>query len=392
MTLNEVLMLAGRLDDSPGFDTPRERFRRFLGEHAAEVPVIRTFIEQCQRSPGEQHRRALQDLVVILGRCLGFETTFGTYLHAPGAPPDDGHWRIRPRAHLVLEIRTDQTPGSDLQDLSRAVAAAAEASNLVSGARPMGLCVVAPLCPGRHKLEEALGDSRPDVPLRLVSLRALLTLADLVHAGRVMQPEVMRLFGSALTLDDVVDLLDRVAGAGKSGESRVSDDAGLSAREERGFWMATVAGDLSATPEELVSVVIGGRNILGVSADGRVAGAARPGDSICFYIPDRGVVGHAEVASCAQNGTGLREAHRFSRVLHLTNTELHVDQPVLPDVQTQLRLRAMRRTGDAAPPPLIRLSEQEFVALVTASGEASRREEAEAADAAVSVADLPSRG
>ena len=34
VTLDDVLALAGRLDDSGGFDAPRERFRRFLTEHA----------------------------------------------------------------------------------------------------------------------------------------------------------------------------------------------------------------------------------------------------------------------------------------------------------------------------------------------------------------------
>ena len=30
VNVSQVLAMVGRLDDSPGFDTPRERFRRFL--------------------------------------------------------------------------------------------------------------------------------------------------------------------------------------------------------------------------------------------------------------------------------------------------------------------------------------------------------------------------
>jgi hypothetical protein len=33
ITLNQIWALVGKLDDSPGDDTPRERFRRFLKEN-----------------------------------------------------------------------------------------------------------------------------------------------------------------------------------------------------------------------------------------------------------------------------------------------------------------------------------------------------------------------
>ena len=44
VTLNELLMLVGRLDDSAGFDTPRERFRRFLVEHVTGAHTARSLI------------------------------------------------------------------------------------------------------------------------------------------------------------------------------------------------------------------------------------------------------------------------------------------------------------------------------------------------------------
>src|SRR5438445_5379314 len=71
-----LLMLAGRLDDSPGFDTPRERFRRFLLERVTDVQFACALADEWQRSPGDQARRALQDAVVLLGRFLGLEPIF----------------------------------------------------------------------------------------------------------------------------------------------------------------------------------------------------------------------------------------------------------------------------------------------------------------------------
>src|SRR5207237_7017535 len=95
ITLDELVLLVGRLDDSPGFDTPRERFRRFLLERVTDVHFAGALADECQRSPGDQPRRALQDAVVLLGRFLGFEPTFGTYRPLAGALRCDGQWRAR---------------------------------------------------------------------------------------------------------------------------------------------------------------------------------------------------------------------------------------------------------------------------------------------------------
>ena len=46
ITLNELLTLLGRLDDEPGFDSARERFRRFLVEHVTDVPTARPLVEE----------------------------------------------------------------------------------------------------------------------------------------------------------------------------------------------------------------------------------------------------------------------------------------------------------------------------------------------------------
>lgn len=62
ITLNQILALVGKLDDSPGEDTPRERFRRFLKENVNEVGQVRDYIEERLRTSGDQYNRAFQDL------------------------------------------------------------------------------------------------------------------------------------------------------------------------------------------------------------------------------------------------------------------------------------------------------------------------------------------
>ena len=58
ITLTETLDLVGRLDDTPGEETPRERFRRRLHDKVREVGQVRDYIEECLRTPGDQYNRA----------------------------------------------------------------------------------------------------------------------------------------------------------------------------------------------------------------------------------------------------------------------------------------------------------------------------------------------
>jgi len=96
ITLKQILDLVEKLDDSPGDDTPRERFRRFLKENVKEVGQVRDYVEECIRTSGNQYNRALQDLVNYIGHFLGFEVTFGRYQGVSGQIGFDGHWKENP--------------------------------------------------------------------------------------------------------------------------------------------------------------------------------------------------------------------------------------------------------------------------------------------------------
>ena len=85
ITLTQILNLVGKLNDSPGDETPRERFRRYLRENVRKVGQIRDYVDECLRISGPQYNRALQDLVNYLGHFLSFkEVTFGRYQGVPG--------------------------------------------------------------------------------------------------------------------------------------------------------------------------------------------------------------------------------------------------------------------------------------------------------------------
>jgi hypothetical protein len=215
----------------------------------------------------------------------------------------------------------------------------------------------------------------------VASIRSLLTLADMVDTGRVKPAEIVRILSSDLAVDFLVELLERSAASSDHTQATSTETA-----EEAGFWIATVVSDAAATPEQIVERVVGRRRLFGLRHTGSRQTVPRPGDRICFHIAGSGIVGHAEVVSVAKDGVGIRDASRFSHVLHLAQPELHLAAPVLPPPGIHRRLDA----GGADPNAqgLIRISEREFVELL-AGGEGSA--DANRGDPALIAADSRSR-
>jgi hypothetical protein len=372
VTLNELLMLVGRLDDSAGFDSPRERFRRFLTQHVIDAHVARTLIEQCQHAPGDQHHRALQDIVVALGRCLGFDPKFDSHLPGAGSRRTDGCWRSR-RLDVVLEIRIDQRQNPGLESLSGAVEAVAATSHPGKAGRVLGLCVLTPLYASRGRLEERQTADNPDPRVRRANLSSLLLLADMVRLKRMTHEDVVRLLGCSLELDFVAELLERASGASANVDSSTTSSTLFDVLAGTSFWLATIGTDQGATPEQFAEIVIGKRHIFGVGDAGAQEGSPQTGDSLCFHIPGKGVVGHAHVGSTAERVSGIRDAHRFTQLLPLERVALHMDAPVALDEEIQLRVRAAPASRDRAAHSVTRISRQEFDRLTTAHHIEERR-------------------
>lgn len=76
-SLDVILDLVGTLDDSPGEDTARERFRKYLGREVEDVGHTRDLIEECLRKSGPQYARAPQDFVNYVGHIPGLEVKHG---------------------------------------------------------------------------------------------------------------------------------------------------------------------------------------------------------------------------------------------------------------------------------------------------------------------------
>ena len=380
VTLDQMLALAGRLDDSRDFDAARERFRRFLREHVTDVAGLRALIDQAKYSPDDQHRRALQDLVVLIGRFLGFDVDVGAPPPASGVATHHGTWHAPGRLRVIVEVGT----------MTSAPSSAGTEEPPSPGTPVVGLFVPVTLPPARR----TGADKGAGRPVRVMPVGELLDLAEMATKGRLAPLEVIRMLEMGIPVDFVAGLLDRPA-APSIGAPEPPAEPATSTSHGSGFWMASVPPDYATTPEEFLELVVARRHVFGVTDRGTVVGTVRTGDGICFYLPGKGVVGHAWVASITDGAADLRDARRFRQVLRLERLSLHLARPTSLDVETELRLRAAPSTANRYAQMLLEISAESFRALSDAAGRGRQAErhtdETDANDTAASDDPLPGR-
>lgn len=384
LNLHELLALVGRLDDATGAETPRERFRRFLLERVACVTDVASMLEQSHERLGDQPARARQDLIVLLGRYLGFDITFGSYESSGGAVRVEGQWRSRRQARIAIEVRGDQASDAGGETLARTVAALSASLPPDLGERSVGLCVTTPHYAGARFLEAQLAQ-RPARDIRSISIGSLLWLAEMAGDGRVSHGDVLRLLTSGPDSDFMVSLMRRLTETTVSGRAGAVATPGetpspkggpeapprlsIVARPERepgaSFWLVTLLHDETATPEQLLDAVIGRRHVLGISETSAPAPQAHEGDRVCFLIEGVGIVGHGQLDSVIADASAvIRGTRPFSAVFRLKNLALYDAPHVVDDEMLAERLVAGRQ-ADAAGACLSSLSRDEYERLTT---------------------------
>jgi hypothetical protein len=361
VTLEQILTLAGRLDDSREFDGARQRFRRFLRDYATDVGTARLLINQCRYVPGDQHRRALEDLVLFLGRFMGFDVEFGFPLDATLHGGGCGAWRAPGRLRVVVVLGGQPTASASAD-------ASAGESPAETGVPVVRLLIPSPFSGPRP--------ATPPVPFaserttRTLPLAQLVELAEMTAAGRLAHGDVVRMLESGIPVDFVVGLLERPQPAPAEPAQPAPVDRPEAAAEGApdrrlgsGCWLASVPADHATTPEEFLELVVARRHVFGVTDRGTVVGTVRDGDGICFLLPGKGVVGHARVSAINDGAADLRDARRYRQVLRLEHLVLHVSRPAPLDPETELRLRAAPAPANRQAQTLIEISEASYRAL-----------------------------
>ncbi|MHB8927665.1 MAG: EVE domain-containing protein [Bacillota bacterium] len=352
--MDQVLDLVGSLDDTPGTDTPRERFRRFLAENLKEVGQLRDSMEECLREPGDQHSRALQDLVNHLGTLLGFRVTFGRYKGTPGQNGFDGLWQSSTGLNVVVEVKTTDAYAIKTSTLVGYVDGLISDRVIPSWDSALGLYIVGRADAALSQLKNAISAENRVNQLRVVSIDRLLALAELLADYEASHQAVLAVLKPVEpVIDPLIELMSGlVAGQIRSSIHPVaaglsdagSEPAGAAVFEpgnpETAYWLTPVASEEDSSAEQVIKSLLGaGIYALGERTPGRKA--LKQGDWICFYASGIGVIAHARVKSPPnrrRTNRLVRHPDRFPYVFELDQVSVYSDRPTTlsPDIRSRL--------------------------------------------------------
>ena len=344
ITLGKILALVGKLDDSPGEDVPRERFRRYLNENVKEVGQIRDYIDECLRNKGDQYNRALQDLVNYLGEFLGFEVTFGRYQGVQGKIGHDGLWKSPKDYHVVIEVKTTEVYAIKTSTLVGYVDQLISDKKISDWDKALGLYVVGRPDPDINQFENSIIAEKRTDRLRIISVDSLLAMAETMNEYDVDHEDILALIQpSRPTIDPVAGLMARLVAQPKPEKAPEEE---LIVEEETSkeisYWLTPVRGDEIQTAEKCIKSLVGEKKVyaFGERTPGRRH--LNPGDMICFYASGNGVVAHAKVASKPEKKKHelTRHPDKYPWLFQLKNQKLYLDSPVIIDTSMRSQLEA----------------------------------------------------
>ncbi len=344
ISLRQILNLVGKLDDSAGVETPRERFRVFLRDNVQEVGQIRDYTEECLRLSGDQYNRALQDLVNHLGSLLGFEVQFGRYHGIRGKIGFDGYWKSPSGAHIVVEAKTTETYAIRTATLVGYVDDLISEKKIPAWDNAYGLYVVGRPDPEVNQLENAIIAERRTNKLRIISVESLLSLAEMMNEYEVNHEDILAiLLPSSPRVDPVVELIARVVAQSPLEELPIEVEPPIEAGEPK-YWLTPVKSEAEATAEQVIQTLVGQEKIyaFGERTPGRKR--LKPGDWLCFHASGKGVIAHAKVMSRPEKKPHPKVQHKdkYPWTFRVGEAKLYLNDPVIIDAEVRANLEVFR--------------------------------------------------
>lgn len=355
LTLQQILSPVGKLDDSLGDETPRERFRQFLKQNTRDVGQVRDYIEECLRNSGDQYNRALQDLGNYLGHFLGFRVTFGRYQGVQGQNGFDGHWASPSGFHIVIEVKTTDAYAIKASTLVGYIDGLISEKSIANWDCALGLYVVGRPDAELRQLENSIIAERRTHQLRLISTESLLSLAEMMSEYKVAHEEILALLRpSTPKIDPIVDLMARLVAERRSETltepatllepSKEASQQEPSLEGNNVYWLTSVKSDEKGTAEDTIKTLVGQEHVyaFGEGTPGRKL--IKPGDWICFYATGKGVIAHARIVSRPENKPhrSLRHPDKYPWTFRLANSALYPDTPVVISAETRSSLDAFQ--------------------------------------------------
>ena len=349
MTLDEILDFIGKLDDSSGSDTPRERFRVLLKTKLTELGQVRDYVQQCLRVSGDQYSRALQDLVNHVGELLGFEVEFGRYHGVPGQIGFDGHWKSPSGFHIVAEVKTTEAYAVKTATLAGYVDALISEERIPDWGAALGLYVIGRPDPDIRQLENSITAERNTGRLRIISIESLVSLAEMMSDYDVSHEDILAVLRPSTPLvDPIVSIMTRLVA---QRTQSIEPEQVLAEKPEvtagANYVITPTRGEEDVPAEDIIKALVGKDRIyaFGDRTPGRRD--LKPGDWICFYATTTGVVAHAKVASTPERKRhpSMRHPERYPWLFRLSDVKVYTDTPVVVDAQLRSRLDAFKGRG-----------------------------------------------
>ncbi len=354
ISLDDILALVGKLDDTPGLDAPRERFRNHL-QKIVEVGQLRDYVETCLRASGEQYARALQDLVNYAGNFFGFHVTYGRYQGISGEHNFDGRWEAPGGLHIVIETKTTEIYPIKTSKLLNYINELVAAGQIPKQEDALGLYVVGHPDPEIQQLENAIVVQKPIPNLRIVSALSLLSLAEMRQAYGLNDDDVLSiLLPSGPRIDPLIMLIDRLVAEREAEATMASEQKVIRTTVEKlglpeptlqaskfvipdtgtiTFWITPVRDDEGETAEQTIQRLVGEEHIyaFGEKTPGRRK--IKSGDVICFYAAGRGVIADARVTSppIKRPHPRVKQPDKYPWVFRIKDTHLYLENPVVID-------------------------------------------------------------
>ena len=345
IALNQILDLVGRLDDSPGGEQPRERFRHFLRGNVQDVGQVRDYIEECLRKKGDQYNRALQDLVNHLGSLLGFQVTFGRYHGVQGKIGFDGHWKSISGFHIVVEVKTTETYAIKTATLVGYIDQLISEKRIPSWEHCLGLYVVGRPDPDIRQFENAILAERRTDQLRIISVESLISLAEMMNEYDVNHDDILAILRpSGPKVDHIVDLMARLVAQRPPEETLSPKELPPEPEGQVNYWLSPVSSDEVQTAEETIQQLVDREKIyaFGERTPGRKY--LKLGDWICFYATGKGAIAHAKVMSNPEKKPhpSVHHSEKYPWTFRVGEAKLYLDAPKIIDAEIRSQLDAFR--------------------------------------------------
>jgi hypothetical protein len=374
-TLDQVLGLVGVLDDSPGPDTPRERFRAFLRASVTSIGTVRDYVEYCAKNKGAQYDFALQDLINHTGALIGFDVEFGRFRGVTNDIGHDGLWHWNGFS-IVVEVKTTDAFTIRTETLLGYVNRLISAGKVRDWDHAMGLYIFGRSDAELKSLANSIVAEKRTHELRIATADTLLSLAELVQDRQITRDEAVTLLKpGGVFVSDTVRLLSRIAAeaplpepveitagsflpsigepeeiysAGPAREAPRQQSAPIvipsTPFSDRLFLITPVRDEDDITAKSTIaSFLNAGWYVFGEKTPGRKR--LKTGDRICFYESGVGVVAEAEIASVPERKPptvkGLvKNVEKYPWSFRLTNVRLFFDQPRVIDANVRSKLDA----------------------------------------------------